>query len=75
MKHLSLKCGKTYLGSMHTRTGKVLGGQFYWGGTLPKSNAGVQRLANCGWKSQYQHKGLSQLDCESDGSSRDESRS
>jgi len=23
----------------------VLGGQFYWGGTLPKGNAGAQRSA------------------------------
>ena len=75
MKHLSLKCGKTYLGSMHTRTGKVLGGQFYWGGTLLKSNAGTQRLAYHGWKSWGKRKGLSQLDCEAEGPSRYESRS
>ena len=36
---------------MNTRKGKVLDGQFYWGGTLPKCNAGVQRLAYYGWKS------------------------
>ena len=75
MKHLPLKRGKTYLSRLNAATGKVLGGQFYWGGTLPKDNAGVQRLAYHGWKSWGKHKGLSQLDCESDGSSRDESRS
>jgi len=45
LKHLPLERGKSYLIPMNTREGKVLGGQFYWGGTLPKSNARVQRLA------------------------------
>jgi len=30
---------------MKTRKRKVLGGQFYWGGTLPKGNARAQRSA------------------------------
>ena len=43
------KCG-AYLCPLKTRRGKVLGGQFYWGGTLLKSNAGAQRLAYYEWK-------------------------
>ena len=45
MKHLPLERGKTHLIPMQTRKRKVLDGQFYWGGTLPKSNARVPRLA------------------------------
>ena len=29
----------------------VSGGQFDWGGRLPKSNGGAQRLAQNGWES------------------------
>ena len=45
LKHLPLERGKSYLIPMNPRGGKVLGGQFYWGGTLPKSNARTQRSA------------------------------
>jgi hypothetical protein len=45
VKHLPLGRGKPYLIRLNTAGGKVLGGQFYWGGTLPKSNARAQRLA------------------------------
>jgi hypothetical protein len=31
--------------------GTVSGGQFDWGGLLPKGNGGVRRLANHGWTS------------------------
>ena len=34
-----------YLSPLETRIETVLGGQFYWGGILLKSNAGVQRSA------------------------------
>ena len=44
------KCG-TNPETLQTGLGKVLDGQFYWGGTLLKSNAGTQRLAYYGWKS------------------------
>ncbi len=50
------------------------GGQFDWGGRLPKSNGGAQRLVQDGWKSSEECKGINQLDCENDGSSRYESR-
>ena len=53
----------------------VSGGQFDWGGRLPKSNGGAQRLAQIGRKSIVECNGISQPDCESDSSSRDESRS
>ncbi len=42
---------EAYLVPMNTRERNVFAGQFYWGGTLPKCNAGTQRLANYGWKS------------------------
>ena len=58
-----------------TGTGRVSGGQFDWGGRLPKSNGGARRLAQIGRKSIVECNGISQPDCESDGSSRDESRS
>ena len=52
----------------------VSGGQFDWGGRLPKSNGGVQRFPQNGWKSFAECKGIRELDCESYNSSRDESR-
>ncbi len=54
--------------------GTVLGGQFDWGGRLPKGNGGVQRYPQHGWKSCVECKGRRVPDCETDGSSRDESR-
>ena len=53
----------------------LLGGQFDWGGRLLKCNGGAQRLAQHGWKPCNECKRISQPDCETDGSSRDESRS
>ena len=53
----------------------VLGGQFDWGGRLQKSNGGVQRFPQAGWKSAGECKRIRELDCETDGSSRYESRS
>ena len=52
----------------------VSGGQFDWGGRLRKSNGGVQRFSQVGWKSTAECNGIRELDCETDGSSRDESR-
>ena len=54
--------------------GTVSGGQFDWGGRLPKCNGGAQRFPQCGWKSHVECKGRRELDCETDKSSRDESR-
>jgi hypothetical protein len=52
----------------------VSGGQFDWGGRLRKSNGGAQRFPQNGWKSFAECKGRRELDCETDISSRDESR-
>ena len=57
-----------------TKPGTVPGGQFDWGGRLRKSNGGVQRFPQCGQKSREEYKGRRELDCETDGSSRYESR-
>ena len=54
--------------------GTVSGGQFDWGGRLLKGNGGAQRFLQNGWKSFAECKGTSELDCETDRSSRDESR-
>ena len=50
------------------------GGQFDWGGRLLKSNGGAQRFPQGVWKSPVERKGIRELDCETDKSSRDESR-
>ena len=57
-----------------TKLRTVPGGQFDWGGRLPKSNGGAQRFPQRGWKSREECKGRRELDCETDGSSRYESR-
>jgi hypothetical protein len=54
--------------------GTLHGGQFDWGGRLPKRNGGARRLAQSGRKSLVECNGISQPDCETDRSSRDESR-
>ena len=54
--------------------GTLLGGQFDWGGRLLKSNGGAQRFPQRGWISRAECKGKRELDCETNKSSRDESR-
>ena len=54
--------------------GTVSGGQFDWGGRLPKSNGGAQRYPQLGWKPSAECKGKRVFDCETHKSSRDESR-
>ena len=54
--------------------GTVSGGQFDWGGRLPKGNGGAQRFPQHGRKSCVECKGKRELNCERDASSRDESR-
>ena len=49
-------------------------GQFDWGGRLLKSNGGVQRFPQDGWKPFTEYKGIRELDCETNKSSRYESR-
>ena len=48
----------------------VPGGQFDWGGRLLKSNGGAQRFPQNGWKSFVECKGIRELDCETNKSSR-----
>ena len=50
------------------------GGQFDWGGRLLKSNGGALRYPQNGWKSFEERKSIRVLDCETNKSSRDESR-
>ena len=57
-----------------TRLKTVSGGQFDWGGRLRKCNGGVQRFPQRGQKSREEYKGRRELDCETDKSSRYESR-
>ena len=54
--------------------GTVSVGQFDWGGRLPKSNGGAQRFPQRGRKSREECKGRRELDCESNTTSRYESR-
>ena len=55
--------------------GTTVGRRFDWGGRLLKSNGGARRSPRGGWKSPYECKGTRRLDCETDRSSRYESRS
>ncbi len=55
--------------------GKVSGGQFDWGGRLPKGNGGAQRFPQAEWKPAIERIGIRELDCETYMSSRGESRS
>ena len=57
-----------------TGMGTVSGGQFDWGGRLPKSNGGAQWFPQDGWKSSKERNGIRELNCERDISSRYESR-
>ena len=54
--------------------GTLLDGQFDWGGRLQKSNGGVQRFLQKGWKSFVERKGIKKLDCDTYKWSRYESR-
>ena len=57
-----------------TKLRTVSGGQFDWGGRLRKSNGGVQRFPQRGQKSREEYKGRRELNCETNRSSRCESR-
>ena len=54
--------------------GTMSGGEFDWGGRLRKSIGGAKRFPQDGRKPSEECKGIRELDCESDGSSRYESR-
>ena len=67
-------CSKILTPCRETGGGTVTGGQFDWGGSLLKSNEGAPRLAQGGRQSPVERKRISQLNCESDRTSRYESR-
>ena len=54
--------------------GTALGGQFDWGGRLLKGNGGAQRSPQRGRQSREECKGRRGLNCETDRSSRWETR-
>ena len=56
-------------------TGTMLGRRFDWGGRLLNCNGGARRSPHPGWESGHECKGTRRLDCETDMSSRYESRS
>src|SRR4030043_2084165 len=60
--------------NLRTSWGTVPDGQFDWGGRLLKGNGGAQRFPPHGWKSCVGGIGLRGRDCETNKSSRDESR-
>ena len=53
--------------------GTLLGGQFDWGGRLLKGNGGAQRFVQHGQKSCSECKRINEPNCETDGSSSNES--
>ena len=50
------------------------GGEFDWGGRLRKGIGGAQRVPQNGWKPFEECKGRRELDCDTDGWNRYESR-
>ena len=55
---LHIECLTSVSGLQRT----VSGGQFDWGGRLPKSNGGARRFPQNGWKSFEECKGRRELD-------------
>ena len=67
-------CISSNVDSRATGQRTVSVGQFDWGGLLLKSNGGAQWYPQPGWQSGIERKSRRVLDCETDRSSRDESR-
>ena len=63
-----LTCGR------ESGQGTMSGGEFDWGGRLRKGIGGAQRFPQDGWKPSEERKGRRELDCDTDGWSRYESR-
>jgi hypothetical protein len=55
--------------------GTLSGGQFDWGGRLPKCNGGARWYPQPDWKPGVECNGIRVPDCEADGPSRVERRS
>ena len=68
-------CAGILTARVESHCGTLSGGQFDWGGRLPKSNGGARRSPQGEWKSPIERKGIRWLNCERDISSRYESRS
>ena len=75
MKYLSFVVFRSNLSRLETPGGTVSGWQFDWGSHLLQNNTSSQRYPKPGWKSGVLRKGIRVLDCETDRSSRYESRS
>jgi hypothetical protein len=75
MKHLSFVVFRSNPVRLKPPEGTVLERQFDWGSHLLKGNTSSQRYPKPGWKSGVSCKGTRVLDCETDRSSRCESRS
>ena len=71
---IPLFCCRSSNRGASSASGTVSGGQFDWGGRLLKSNGGAQRYPQIGWKSIDECKCRRVLDCETNKSSRYESR-
>ena len=67
-------CALPVLTRAFTGRRTVGGGEFDWGGRLPKGNGGAPRFVQHGWKSCAECIGINELDCEAYKPSRDESR-
>ena len=63
-----LTCG------LESARGTMSDGEFDWGGRLRKGIGGAQRFPQNGWKPFEERKGIRELDCDTDGWSRYESR-
>jgi hypothetical protein len=57
-----------------TNCGTVAGGEFDWGGRLPKGNGGAQWFPQAGWQPAVERKGRRELDSEANKPSWGESR-
>ena len=60
--------------ALESGRGTMSGGEFDWGGRLRKSIGGARRFLHDGRKPSVECKGRREPDCETDGSSRYESR-
>ena len=67
------ECWNSNLGPL-SGLGTASGGQFDWGGRLLKCNGGAQRFPQAGWPSAVECNDTRELDCETNKSSRCESR-
>jgi hypothetical protein len=73
LKYRSWKVGNL-MTSRESGSRTVSDGQFDWGGILLKSNGGVQSFSHRGWQSRVERKGIREVNCETNKSSRYESR-